>query len=330
LLDPNGTGTVEVTASVNITGDVTIANQSDLRLLEATANGTNYIAQQAAANMAANYTITWPAAVSSTAGFVLTSDASGNLSWASAGGNIPVTDSGSTATVHYPFFGTAAGALPTTLSPLARANLSFVPSTGDLNVPIVSGASTNSATLTIRGTSSATKATASVLMTDGVASTSTSTGTLVVTGGVGISGAVYAASGVIGGTLNSLRLENIKSSSHTLELADRDRVVAFNGGGSQTVTVPPDSSVAFPVGSVVYINRIGAGTLALAAGAGVTLSKTGGFGNNEEIYCRKRDANNWIVIDSPKSLSATGGSILVSGGFSTHTYTSGSSSFVIA
>ena len=52
-LDPNGTGTVEVTASVNITGDVTIANQSDLRLQEASGNGTNYIAQQAAAAMAA-------------------------------------------------------------------------------------------------------------------------------------------------------------------------------------------------------------------------------------------------------------------------------------
>ncbi len=50
------------------------------------------------------------------------------------------------------------------------------------------GSSTNSGTLTLRGTTSATKATASVLMTDGVASSTTGTGTLVVTGGVGISG----------------------------------------------------------------------------------------------------------------------------------------------
>jgi hypothetical protein len=195
-LAPNGTGTVSVQSSTTITGDVSIANQGDLRLLEASGNGTNYIAQQAAANMAANYTITWPAAVSGTSGFVLTSDTSGNLSWASAGGNIPVSDSGSTATVHYPFFGTASGSLPTSLSPLARANLAFVPSTGELLHPILSGASSNSATLTIRGTSSATKAAASVLMTDGVASTSTTTGTLVVTGGVGISGALNVGTGI--------------------------------------------------------------------------------------------------------------------------------------
>ena len=197
-LDPNGTGTVEVVANVNITGDVSIANQSDLRLLEATANGTNYIAQQAAANMAANYTITWPSAVSGTNGFFLASDTSGNLSWTSAAGNIAVTDPGSTATVHYPLFGTNAGAIPTTLDPRVRSNLSFVPSTGELTATAYLGANVygsiaNSGTLTLRGTTSATKATASVLMTDGVTSSTTATGTLVVTGGVGVSGQVTCA-----------------------------------------------------------------------------------------------------------------------------------------
>jgi hypothetical protein len=187
-IDPNGTGLTNINADTVITGDLTLANQGDLRLREAVGNGTNYIAQQAAANMAANYTITWPAAVSVTNGFFLASDTSGNLSWTSAAGNIAVSDPGSTATVHYPFFGTNAGALPSTLNPQARTNLAFVPSTGELLHPILSGASTNSATLTIRGTSSATKATASVLMTDGVASSTTATGTLVVTGGVGVSG----------------------------------------------------------------------------------------------------------------------------------------------
>ena len=194
-LDPNGTGAVNVTADTTITGDLSIANQGDLRLLEASANGTNYIAQQAAANMAANYTITWPAAVTATTGFFLASDTSGNLSWTSAAGNIAVADPGSTATVHYPLFGTNAGAIPTTLDPKARSNLAFVPSTGELTATAylganVYGSTANSGTLTLRGTTSATKATASVLMTDGVASSTTATGTLVVTGGVGVSGQI--------------------------------------------------------------------------------------------------------------------------------------------
>ena len=213
-LDPNGTGGVIVAA------DITVADQGDLRLREATANGTNYIALQAAATMAANYTLTFPAAVSSSAGFVLTSDATGVLSWASAGGNISVADPGASATVHYPFFGTASGSLPTTLSPLARTNLAFVPSTGELfstiaRHPDVIGNTTNGATITIRGTSSGTKGTASVLMTDNVTSSTTATGTLVVTGGVGVSGQVTATTLVE--TSSIVFKENINPIENALE-----------------------------------------------------------------------------------------------------------------
>jgi len=213
-LDPNGTGGVIVVA------DITVADQGDLRLREASANGTNYIALQAAANMAANYTLTFPAAVSASAGYVLTSDATGVLSWASAGGNIAVADPGASATVHYPFFGTASGSLPTTLAPLARTNLAFVPSTGELSSTIGSfaniyGATTNGATITIRGTSSGTKGAASVLMTDNVASSTTSTGTLVVTGGVGVSGQVTATTLVE--TSSIVFKENINPIENALE-----------------------------------------------------------------------------------------------------------------
>ena len=213
-LDPNGTGGVIVNA------DIAITDQGDLRFREASANGTNYIALQAASTMAANYTLTFPAAVAASAGFVLTSDATGVLSWASAGGNISVADPGASATVHYPFFGTASGSLPTTLAPLARTNLAFVPSTGELTSTIGSfvniyGATTNGATITIRGTSSGTKAAASVLMTDNVSSSTTTTGTLVVTGGVGVSGQVTAATLVE--TSSIVFKENINPIENALE-----------------------------------------------------------------------------------------------------------------
>jgi hypothetical protein len=221
VLDPNGAGIVEVIANTTITGDVTIANQGDLRLSEVSGNGTNYIAQQAAANMATNYTVTWPAAVSTTNGFFLASDTSGNLSWTSAAGNIAVSDPGASATVHYPFFGTNAGALPATLNPQARTNLAFVPSTGELTATVgsfanVYGSTANSGTLTIRGTSAGTKATASVLMTDNVASSSTTTGTLVVTGGVGVSGRLTATD--IVETSSIAFKENINPIENALDL----------------------------------------------------------------------------------------------------------------
>jgi hypothetical protein len=142
-------------------------------------------------------------------------------------------------------------------------------------------------------------------------------------------GTVSATAGTFGGTVISLRLENTKTTNHSLELADRDRVVNMNNTSPATVTVPTDSTVAFAVGSVVYINRINTGSVTLAAAAGVTLSKTGTFKLNEEIFCRKRAANNWIVVDTPTALTATGGSLSASSGYTIHTYTSGSSSFII-
>lgn len=193
ILDANGTGTVQVDT------ELVIRNQGDLRLLEATANGTNYIAQHASASMTANYTITWPAAVTSSNGFVLTSDTSGNLSWTNPSSlSISVTDPGASATVHYPVFATNAGAVPTSFTANARSNLSFVPSSGELGATALRavdhyGSTSASGTITIRGTTNATKATASVLLTDNVASSSTTTGTLVVTGGVGVSGTTYTA-----------------------------------------------------------------------------------------------------------------------------------------
>lgn len=134
----------------------------------------------------------------------------------------------------------------------------------------------------------------------------------------------------VDGTLTSLVTENVKTGSHTLQLADRNKVVAFNGTGAQVVTVPNDNTVNFPIGSVIYINRINTGTLELAAAAGVNLAKTGTFAVNEEIYLRKRAANYWMVIDSPRNLSVAGGDASVGGGYNYNTFTSGTGTVEIS
>lgn len=74
--------------------------------------------------------------------------------------------------------------------------------TTSATVPTVQGSTSNSGQLTIRSTSSATKASAGILMTDAITSTTTSTGTLVITGGVGVSENIRAG-GTIYGALSS-------------------------------------------------------------------------------------------------------------------------------
>lgn len=124
-LTTNGSGTIVVGKSTSITGDLSILNQGDLRLLEATGNGVNYLAQQAAANMAANYTITWPAAVATANGSVLTSSTSGILTW-----DVPKTFTYSTVSTSFNAvaFG---GYFVNTTSAALTATLPATPAVGD-------------------------------------------------------------------------------------------------------------------------------------------------------------------------------------------------------
>lgn len=135
---------------------------------------------------------------------------------------------------------------------------------------------------------------------------------------------------LVDGTARYLITENTYTASHSLVLGDRNKVVNMNNSSSANVTVEPDITTNFPVGSVVYINRTGTGTVTLTAGAGVTLTRTGGFGANEEIYIRKRAANSWMVVDSPSNLSASGGTVAVGSGYNYNTFTSGTQIFEIS
>jgi hypothetical protein len=128
----------------------------------------------------------------------------------------------------------------------------------------------------------------------------------------------------LAGSVIDVKTENLQTGSYTLVLADQGKVISINSASAATVTVPPDSTADFPVGTVIKINRLGTGDVTLAAGAGVTVSKTGVLYPFEELYIRKRAANNWVTVDGMR-LTASGGnsfSTFVSG-YYTHTFTSG-------
>lgn len=193
IIDPNGTGTTQ------IVGNAQLNAQGELRLADA--DSSNYVSFRSAGTVSSNVVWTLPG-VDGTNGYALTTNGSGTLTWTSlASGGVTVADPGASATVHFPLFATNAGSIfagAQVTSFNNKANLTFTPSTGLLSATAVQaanldGSASSSGTLTIRGTSSGTKATASVLMSDGVASSTTATGTLVVTGGVGISGQLTAA-----------------------------------------------------------------------------------------------------------------------------------------
>jgi hypothetical protein len=59
--------------------------------------------------------------------------------------------------------------------------------------------------------------------------------------------------------------------TYTFVLADGSRLVTGNNASAQTFTIPPNSSVAYPLGTSLQVFEKGAGQITLAAGAGVTI-----------------------------------------------------------
>lgn len=138
-------------------------------------------------------------------------------------------------------------------------------------------------------------------------------------------GLVYTANAStleLNGMLVDYRLENTQGGNYTLAASDQNKVVTFTNSSAATLTIPNDSTANFPVGSIVYIYREGSGSVTLAAGSGVNLTKLGSVAENEEFYIRKRSSNNWVVVASEQPPSAAGGTETTASGFNIHTFTS--------
>ena len=78
--------------------------------------------------------------------------------------------------------------------------------------------------------------------------------------------------------INDLALATFNAqtgTSYTLALTDGAKLVTLTNAGAITLTVPPDSSVAFPIGSQVLLYQGGAGQVTITAGAGVTIRSQG-------------------------------------------------------
>ena len=60
--------------------------------------------------------------------------------------------------------------------------------------------------------------------------------------------------------------------SYTLVLSDKGRVVTINSGSANTLTIPANSTAAFPVGTIVNVVQVGSGVTSIAAASGVAIN----------------------------------------------------------
>lgn len=69
---------------------------------------------------------------------------------------------------------------------------------------------------------------------------------------------------------------NPQSASYTLVLSDAGKLVSVANAGANTLTIPPNADVAFPINTRVDIGQYGAGQTTITAGSGVTIRSAGG------------------------------------------------------
>lgn len=90
---------------------------------------------------------------------------------------------------------------------------------------------------------------------------------------------------------------NLQNDSYVLQLSDFRKLVQINKATANTLTIPNNSSVPFPIGTIVWVQQSGAGQTTLTPASGVTLNS---FGNAYKLAGQyamcvlvKTDTNTW-------------------------------------
>jgi len=79
---------------------------------------------------------------------------------------------------------------------------------------------------------------------------------------------------VTGSIASNISINAQTGTTYTTVLADRSKLVTLDNASAVTVTIPPNSSVAYPTGTKIDLLAKGAGQVTVAAGAGVTVNSS--------------------------------------------------------
>lgn len=103
---------------------------------------------------------------------------------------------------------------------------------------------------------------------------------------------------------SELQINAQTGTTYTFVLTDgNDTLVTASNASAQTYTIPPNSSVAFPTGTVLNLIAIGAGAVSFAQGSGVTIASTGATATAPQLRVQfsaasaiKVATNTWYIV----------------------------------
>lgn len=98
---------------------------------------------------------------------------------------------------------------------------------------------------------------------------------------------------------------SVKIANYVLVLADAYTMIDMNIAGDNTVTVPPNSSVAFEIGTNILLSQYGAGVTEILEGSGVTIRSESSYKKIFAQYCGavliKIGTNEWYLQGALKA-----------------------------
>jgi hypothetical protein len=90
-----------------------------------------------------------------------------------------------------------------------------------------------------------------------------------------LSGVTSAVQTQVDSKTTKLITTNRQTASYTLVLSDADKLVEMNVGSANNLTIPLNSSVAFPTGTQILVAQYGSGQTAITPTAGVDVRSNG-------------------------------------------------------
>jgi hypothetical protein len=98
---------------------------------------------------------------------------------------------------------------------------------------------------------------------------------------------------------SSTVVTNAQTTSYTTVLGDKDKVIEMNVGSANNLTIPLNSSVAYPIGSVINLVQTNTGQTTVVATAGVTINGTPGLKLRAQwsgASLIKRGTDTWVLV----------------------------------
>jgi hypothetical protein len=93
---------------------------------------------------------------------------------------------------------------------------------------------------------------------------------------------------------------NAQVASYTAVLTDDGKLVTMSNASANNFTVPPNSSVAFGIGTQINIAQLSSGQTTIVAGAGVTINSAGTKLKLKEQYAVatvvKTGTDEWFAV----------------------------------